>query len=55
MGIQVDVAYKSLNKFNIMVLGKTGVGKSTLINNLFLLFKYLVNYIPFIYIISNYI
>lgn len=31
----IQKEYKSLNKFNIMVLGKTGVGKSTLINNLF--------------------
>ena len=29
----IQKEYKSLNKFNIMVLGKTGVGKSTLINN----------------------
>ena len=27
--------YDSLNKLNIMVLGKTGVGKSTLINSIF--------------------
>ena len=27
--------YKELNKLNVMILGKTGVGKSTLINNMF--------------------
>lgn len=31
----IQKEYKDLKKLNIMVLGKTGVGKSTLINNLF--------------------
>lgn len=31
----VQKEYKDLNKLNVMILGKTGVGKSTLINNMF--------------------
>lgn len=29
----VQKEYKDLKKLNVMILGKTGVGKSTLINN----------------------
>jgi len=32
---KVHEAYSKLNKFNVMILGKTGAGKSTLINNIF--------------------
>lgn len=31
----VQKEYKDLKKLNVMILGKTGVGKSTLINNMF--------------------
>lgn len=33
--IEIDKQKKELSKFNVMILGKSGVGKSTLINNLF--------------------
>ena len=32
---EVKKEYQSMNKLNVMILGKTGVGKSTLINNMF--------------------
>ena len=32
---KIRAEYKDLKKMNVMVLGKTGVGKSTLINNMF--------------------
>lgn len=32
----IRTEYQELNKLNVMVLGKTGVGKSTLINNMFM-------------------
>lgn len=31
----VQKEYSELKKLNVMILGKTGVGKSTLINNMF--------------------
>ena len=32
---RIRAEYKELKKLNVMILGKTGVGKSTLINNMF--------------------
>ena len=32
---QIRAEYKELKTLNVMILGKTGVGKSTLINNMF--------------------